>query len=203
MSNDYTIRSGDYDYELIEFELESEDTPNKTSIVADDSNEDSTISRDADGIPLGDSLEEIKLRSEIIRDFFHKWKELHPEQMVYNECLKENILVRNVTLIEAREHSSKSYKSTRAFLQMDEVLAKAEMVGETMPKPNDKNQMPFERIYVMRYDTEDLGVVKLTLGVRKRTREKIQYGISVPPSGQSLMPPKGKSKANNKKKKHP
>ena len=143
------------------------------------------------------------MRSEIIRDFFHKWKELHPEQMVYNEQLKENILIRNITLIEAREHSSKSYKSTRAFMMMDEILAKAIKVEETMPKQNDKNQNPFERILVMKYDIEELGLVKLTVGVRKRTKEKIQYGISVPPISQIKISSKDNKKSSGKKKKHP
>ena len=39
-----------------------------------------------------------------------------------------------------------------------------------MPKQNDKNQNPYERILVMKYDIEELGLVKLTVGVRKRTK---------------------------------
>lgn len=204
MSNDYILFSETCGYELLDFELDQEVVlPIFPSTVADDSEADASIMRDSDGIPLGDSMEEIKMRSEIIKDFFHKWKELHPEQMVYNEQLKENILIRNISLIEAREHSSKSYKSTRAFMMMDEILAKAIKVEETMPKQNDKNQNPFERILVMKYDIEELGLVKLTVGVRKRTKEKIQYGISVPPISQIKISSKDKKKSSGKKKKHP
>ena len=88
-------------------------------------------------------------------------------------------------------------------MMMDEILAKAIKVEETMPKQNDKNQNAFERILVMKYDNEELGLVKLTVGVRKRTKEKIQYGISVPPISQIKISSKDKKKSSGKKKKHP
>ena len=91
MSNDFILFSETFDYELLDFELDQEIVlPVLPNSVADDSEADASIMKDSNGIPLGDSMEDIKLRSEIIRDFFHKWKELHPEQMVYNEQLKEN-----------------------------------------------------------------------------------------------------------------
>ena len=204
MNSDKDLTSEAYIFELLKFEL-NEDSLSSiiTNTVADDSEATSSIIRDSNGIPLGYSKEEIKMRSEIIKVFFHKWKEQHPEQMVFNVHLKENILIRNVSFIEACEHSSKSYKSTRAFMMIDEILANAKMVEETMPKQNDKNQAPFERIFVMKYYAEELGTVKLTVGVRKRTKEKIQYGISVPPTDRIEKSSVDRKKCPGKKKKHP
>ena len=42
----------------------------------------------------------------------------------------------------------------------------------------DKNQKPFEKILIMEYTFIGIGVVKLTVGVRRRTQEKVQYCIT-------------------------
>jgi len=129
-------------------------------------------------IPQGNSLEEIKNREKIIRDFYREWKERNPSQRKYNLSLKEFINIRMVSIIETSEHASKSYLSTLAVLQLDSILVGARKVSIKKTKPDNKNQKPFERIMIMEYKLTGIGTVKMTVGVRKRTREKVQYCIT-------------------------
>ena len=129
-------------------------------------------------IPQGNSLEEIKTREKIIRDFYREWKERNPSQRKYNLSLKEFINIRMVSIIETSEHASKNYLSTLAVLQLDSILVGAKKVSIKKTKPGNKNQKPFERIMIMEYELTGIGTVKMTVGVRKRTREKVQYCIT-------------------------
>ena len=129
-------------------------------------------------IPQGNSLEEIKIREKIIRDFYREWKERNPSQRKFNLSLKEFINIRMVSIIETSEHASKSYLSTLAVLQLDSILVGARKVSIKKTKPGNKNQQPFERIMIMEYELTGIGTVKMTVGVRKRTREKVQYCIT-------------------------
>ena len=129
-------------------------------------------------IPQGNSLEEIKNREKIIRDFYREWKERNPSQRKYNLSLKEFINIRMVSIIETSEHASKSYLSTLAVLQLDSILVGARKVSIKKTKLGNKNQQPFERIMIMEYELTGIGTVKMTVGVRKRTREKVQYCIT-------------------------
>ena len=129
-------------------------------------------------IPQGNSFEEIKTREKIIRDFYREWKERNPSQRRYNLSLKEFINIRMVSIIETSEHASKSYLSTLAVLQLDSTLVGARKVSIKKTKPGNKNQKPFERIMIMEYELTGIGTVKMTVGVRKRTREKVQYCIT-------------------------
>lgn len=45
-------------------------------------------------IPNDDSLESIKIREGIIRDFYREWKEKNPLQRKYNIFLKDYINIR-------------------------------------------------------------------------------------------------------------
>ena len=42
----------------------------------------------------------------------------------------------------------------------------------------NENQKPFEKMIIMKYDCVGIGVVKMTVGVRRRTHEKVQYCIT-------------------------
>lgn len=129
-------------------------------------------------IPQGNSLEEFKTREKVIRDFYREWKERNPSQRRFNLSLKEFINIRMVSIIETSEHASKSYLSTLAVLQLDSILVGARKVSIKKTKPGNKNQLPFERIMIMEYELTGIGTVKMTVGVRKRTREKVQYCIT-------------------------
>ena len=178
----------------------------RSSDPAGTASENPPIVYDAEGIPLGQSLEEIRMREEIIQQFWNKWKETHPDQMVYNEKLEEKILLRSVSIVEAKEHSSKSYKSTCAFLNLDEVLTKALPVGRTPAKQGNSNQADFEAMLVMVYRCELWGTIKITVGIRRKPnknglKEKVQYGMSAVDPGIPLIP--RRDKTINKKKKAP
>lgn len=129
-------------------------------------------------IPEGNTLDEIKERERIIREFYHEWKEKNPLQRKYNLALKEYINIRMVSIVETSEHAAKSYLSTLAVLQLDAILVGAKKVSIKKVKPNNKNQQPFERMMIMEYELVGIGTVKMTVGVRRRTQEKVQYCIT-------------------------
>ena len=91
-------------------------------------------------------------------------------------CLLINI--RMVSIVETSEHAAKSYLSTLAVLQLDAILVGARKISIKKTKPNNKNQQPFERMMIMEYDLVGIGTVKMTVGVRRRTHEKVQYCIT-------------------------
>lgn len=129
-------------------------------------------------IPHGNSVEDIKARELIIRDFYREWKENNPSQRKYNLCLKEYINIRMVSIVETSEHAAKSYLSTLAVLQLDSILIGAKKVSIKKTKVGNKNQKPFERIMIMEYELVGIGKVKMTVGIRRRTQEKVQYCIT-------------------------
>ena len=129
-------------------------------------------------IPEGNTLDDIKQREQIIRDFYREWKENNPLQRKFNLSLKEYINIRMVSIVETSEHAAKSYLSTLAVLQLDAILVGAKKVSVRKTKPNNKNQHPFERMMIMEYDMMGIGTVKMTVGVRRRTQEKVQYCIT-------------------------
>ena len=129
-------------------------------------------------IPEGNTLEDIKRRTQIIRDFYREWKVKNPSQRKYNLSLKEYINIRMVSIVETSEHAAKSYLSTLAVLQLDAILVGARMVSQRKTKLGNKNQQPFERMLIMEYELVGIGTVKMTVGVRRRTQEKVQYCIT-------------------------
>ena len=129
-------------------------------------------------IPEGNTIDEIKQRERIIRDFYREWKEKNPSQRKFNLSLKEYINIRMVSIVETSEHAAKNYLSTLAVLQLDAILIGARKVSVKKAKPNNKNQQPFERMMIMEYDMMGIGTVKMTVGVRRRTQEKVQYCIT-------------------------
>lgn len=129
-------------------------------------------------IPEDNSVESIKVRERIIRDFYREWKEKNPSQRKYNLSLKEYINIRMVSIVETSEHAAKTYLSTIAVLQLDAILMGATKVSIKKTKPGNKNQKPFERMMIMEYEVAFIGKVKMTVGIRRRTHEKVQYCIT-------------------------
>ncbi|MBR6588987.1 MAG: hypothetical protein IKK67_00725 [Bacteroidaceae bacterium] len=129
-------------------------------------------------IPEGNTLEDVKQRELIIREFYREWKERNPLQRKYNLALKEYINIRMVSIVETSEHAAKSYLSTLAVLQLDAILVGARKISIKKVKPNNKNQQPFERMMIMEYELIGIGTIKMTVGVRRRTHEKVQYCIT-------------------------
>lgn len=130
---------------------------------------------DADGIPMGHSKDEIKMRERLIKDFYAKWIGNNPSKRVWNENLNSFILVKFLSINETYNKAARSYESTKAVFKLSEILAKAQFVEEQATKPNNKNQKGFSKMLIMRY-----GNVKLTVGCQRTTDENVQYGITVP-----------------------
>ena len=128
-------------------------------------------------IPQGNSEEELIIRRNIIANFYREWKEKNPLQKKYNVSLKEYINIRFVSITETCTHASRSYLSTLAVLQLDAILTNAKRT-KTIPAKHNANQKPFDKMIVMEYDCVGIGKVRMTVGVRRRTLEKIQYCIT-------------------------
>lgn len=128
-------------------------------------------------IPKGDSPEEIIWRRTIISRFYREWKEQNPLQRRYNMFLKEYINIRFVSITETCTHASRTYLSTLAILQLDAILTGAKTVN-TVPVKKNGNQKGFEKMLIMHYRCPGIGTVKMTVGVKRRTHEKIQYCIT-------------------------
>lgn len=167
------------------------------------------IECDIDGVPMGNSLEEILTREKLLDGFFRKWYSEHPSRDVFNIKMNENILVRKISIDEAKEHAAKRYKSTIAVLKhFEEILANATSIGKTAIKTGDRNQSKFDYMLIMSYMCEGVGTVKLTVGIRKksmpaeRSMTMTQYGISALEEGQSIVVPRKSDKKKKKKASH-
>lgn len=180
-----------HEYELIEFSIEipyeADNTPAFASEDGPQSFSDANdIECDTSGIPMGNSLNDIKSRERIIADFFRQWSANNVERQIRNEALNDYIYVRGISIIEAREHSAKNYKSTLAVLILDEVLRNAKPVRRVPTKKGNKNQAPFAYMLIMVYRHPEIGTIKLTVGV-KSSEQHIEYGLTALNPGQSLI----------------
>lgn len=128
-------------------------------------------------IPQGNTPEDIDARRKVISKFYHDWKDQNPSQRRYNLSLKEYINIRFVSITETCTHAAKSYQSTLAVLQLDAILTNARRIATLRAKANS-NQKQFEKMIIMQYECVGLGVIKMTVGVRRRTHEKVQYCIT-------------------------
>ena len=54
-------------------------------------------------IPEDNSIESIRKREQIIRDYYREWKEKNPLQRKYNVALKEYINIRMISIVETSE----------------------------------------------------------------------------------------------------
>ena len=129
-------------------------------------------------IPQGNNKDELKAREEIISQVYRKWTENNPDKRVYNRSLKDYINIKYLSITETKRHAAKSYTSTLALLQLDTILRYAVKIGKPKPtKRGSKNQNNFVQIQVMKYDLVGIGIVKMTVGIKK-SGEKIQYCIT-------------------------
>ena len=136
-----------------------------------------------DDIPRGDSVEERRSRQKIILSFYQEWKQRNPDQKKYNIALKDDINIRAVSLDETAAHASLTYLSTLAVLQLDAILTNAWLVKIVPSKQDNKNQRPFERILIMEYVCTGVGRIKMTVGVRRSDKLKVQYCITAIDAG--------------------
>lgn len=129
-------------------------------------------------IPSGNTKEDIKSRKGIIIRFYQNWKQNNPTQRKYNLDLKDYINIRNISITETAAHASKRYLSTLAVLQLDAILVNAQQTKTEPSKTKTKNQNAFEKMIIMEYSLPAIGKVRLTVGIKRKDRLKIQYCIT-------------------------
>lgn len=136
-----------------------------------------------DDIPMGDSPEEKRQRQNLIYAFYQDWKRRNPNQKKYNIELREDINIRAVSLDETAAQASLTYLSTLAVLQLDAILTNAWLVKTVPSKQQSKNQRSFERMMIMEYVCTGVGRVKMTVGIKRSDKSKVQYCITAIDAG--------------------
>jgi len=135
--------------------------------------------RNSPEIPQGQTKEEVKIRKKIIMDFYAQWNASNPNKRIYNADLKDFIYVRYLSINETAEIASRRYISTFAITHyFTEILEFAQEIRRTPPKKDNKNQKRFSEIIVLEYKKEEFGMVRLTVGVLKGSKQHIQYCIT-------------------------
>lgn len=130
-------------------------------------------------IPTGNNKEDFRAREALITLFYVEWNHNNPEHRVFNDDLNDYIYVTYLSLDETRRHAAKRHQSTLAVLQLDTILRTAKRVGKPLPvKPGSRNQKNFSKMLRMECQLEDIGMVKLLVGIKKKTGEMIQYCIT-------------------------
>jgi hypothetical protein len=135
-------------------------------------------------IPQGQTKEDMQIRKRIIKDFYAIWNAANPTKQIYNTNLKEFINVRYLSINETSKMASIRYLSTLAVTHyFTEILELAKEVKRTKPKQGNENQKRFSEIIILEYDKEGIGLIKLTVGILKGSRQHIQYCITTIENG--------------------
>jgi len=131
------------------------------------------------GIALGNSPEDLKKRKRFITDFYVKWIAANPTKHIYNKSLNNYIEIRFLSMQETASKAAIRYKSTLAVTYLTEILENAVITGKPQePKEGNVKQKRFSRIFIMEYEKEDFGKIKLTVGELRGSGQKIQYCIT-------------------------
>ena len=134
-------------------------------------------------IPQGQTKEELQIRKKFIKDFYAIWNAANPTKYVYGVDLKRFIGVRFLSIQETSLLAALSYKSTVAVTYLTEILERTIVIERVQPKPNNQNQKRFSEMIIMKYDKKEFGTIKLTIGVLRSSRQKIQYCITALENG--------------------
>ena len=136
-------------------------------------------------IPKGNTREDIKARkqiisdfyadwcAEIISDFYADWCADHPEKRIWNKSLRAYIYVKYQSINETRGQASISYESTKALMDLTDILKNAIVTKKKPTKKNDKNQKAFDQMYFLYHRG-----IRLIVGHQKSTDEYVQYCIT-------------------------
>lgn len=151
-------------------------------------------------IPRGNGKDAIKERERIIREFYKMWRQSHIGQKMFNLHLKEYINIRQISMIETAEHASKTYLSTLAVLQLDAILTNAKIVNTVLADKNSRNQKQYNKMLIMSYYCPGIGRIKLTVGIVRRSLEKVQYCITAMESECNVNTVKPQIRKSKKKK---
>ncbi len=124
-------------------------------------------------IPKGNTREDIKARKQIISDFYADWCADHPEKRIWNKSLRAYIYVKYQSINETRGQASISYESTKALMDLTDILKNAIVTKKKPTKKNDKNQKAFDQMYFLYHRG-----IRLIVGHQKSTDEYVQYCIT-------------------------
>ena len=139
---------------------------------------------DISGIALGDTKEDKKQRKCFIMDFYKMWETENPQKQIFNKALKDFVNVKHISVKETTGQASRRYISTLAVTFLTEILENAVPKGNPQnANPQKDNQKGFEKIIVMEYNKKIFGKIKLTVGVKRGTKEKVQYCITTIENG--------------------
>ena len=135
-------------------------------------------------VATDDSKEAKKQRKQFIKDFYRLWEIVNPTKKIFNKSLNDFINVKFVSVDETAGHASHRYISTLAVMFLSEILENAVQKGK--PKnvnPTSKKQKGFEKMILMEYNKKEFGTIKLTVGVKRGTKEKVQYCVTAIKNG--------------------
>ena len=124
-------------------------------------------------IPKGSTPDDIKARKQIIGDFYAKWNAEHADKKVWNESLRAFIHIKYQSINETKGHAAISYASTKAVLELTELLEKAVVIKKKEAKKNDRNQKSFDQMVIMSHNG-----TRLLVGHQASKDEYVQYCIT-------------------------
>lgn len=131
-----------------------------------------------ENVPCGDSAEDRRERNRLIRQFYHHWMSNNKEKRIFNKSLNDYIYIKYISINETAGHASLRYLSTLAVLQLDAILPNAILKESKPANPNTKNQKGFKRMLIMEYRCPGIGLVRLTVGLKRSDDSKVQYCIT-------------------------
>ena len=129
-------------------------------------------------VPMGDSVEDRRVRNRLVRKFYYQWTQKNPDKKVFNRSLNDYIYVKYVSINETAGHASLRYLSTLAVLQLDAILPNAILKENRPINHKTKNQKGFKRMLIMEYYCPGIGPVRLTVGQKGSDDSKVQYCIT-------------------------
>lgn len=129
-------------------------------------------------VPVGDSVEDRRTRSRLIRKFYFHWMARHEDRKVFNKTLNDYIHIKYISVNETAGHASLRYLSTLAVLQLDAILPNAVLKDSKPANTRTKNQKGFKRMLIMEYNCPAIGMVRLTVGQKASDDSKVQYCIT-------------------------
>jgi len=135
--------------------------------------------------PTGTDKEDYQARKKFIVNFYSYWIAANTTKHIYNKSLNGFIEVKYLSINETAGKAAYNYKSTLAVTFLTEILENAKAITDMdgnilfeKPKVTVKNQKRFSKIFTMFYEKSDFGMIKLTVGELRGSKQKVQYCIT-------------------------
>jgi hypothetical protein len=138
-----------------------------------------TLLFDSKGIATGDTPNDLKNRKQFITNFYANWIMINPTKHIYNVSLGNFIEVKFLSIQETASKAAIRYKSTLAVTYLTEILEKAVVQGGPQePKKDNAKQKRFSKIFILEYEKEKFGKIKLIVGELRGSKQNVQYCIT-------------------------